>query len=274
MKKILLAVGILLVVILSFVFNKYDLDISIALTKYDSYFFEFFDDFGELPIYFGPIIFGAIYFNLSKKTLYKYLSAGISFLAYLIACVKVIGNLDFSLNLARVLLAIGLAGLFTLATVYAFSRIKKDTLHKIKDIAFLGLVVSLVSFGCVQLLKNVWGRVRFRDLSYDYSEFTNLFTINGLNGNHSFPSGHTNAGTSVLLIALLVPRFSNKKWLKCLVAILCFVYIATLAVSRIVVSAHYASDVLFGFLVGFTTICVTYSVLRRKGVIDASNNKC
>ena len=32
--------------------------------------------------------------------------------------------------------------------------------------------------------------------------------------------------------------------------------------------------VLFGFLVGFTTLCVTYSILRRKGVIDASNNKC
>lgn len=274
MKKTLLIIGILLVVILSVVFNKYDLDISIALTKYDSYFFEFFDDFGEIPIYFGPIIFGGVYFSLSKKTLHKCLSALTSFIAYLIACIKVVGNLDYSLSLARILLSVGIASLLTLITIYAFLKVKKETLHKIKDIAFLGLVVSLVSFGCVQLLKNVWGRVRFRDLSYDYSEFTNLFTINGLNGNHSFPSGHTNAGTSILLIALLVPRFSNKKWLKYLIASLCFVYIVVLAVSRIVVSAHYASDVLFGFLVGFTTICVTYSVLRRKGVIDASNNKC
>ena len=123
-------------------------------------------------------------------------------------------------------------------------------------------------------MKNTWGRVRFRDLSDDYSEFTSLFTINGLTGHHSFPSGHTNAGTSILLIALLVPRFSDKKWLKYLITGLCFVYIAALAVARIVVRAHYASDVLFGFLVGFTTLCVTYSILRRKGVINASNNKC
>ena len=211
---------------------------------------------------------------MSKKTLYKGLSAGITFIASLIAAIKVIDNMDYSLNLARVLLSIGVAILLTLVTMYAFLKVNKETLHSIKDIAFLGFVVSLVSVSCIELVKNIWGRVRFRDLSSDYSEFTNLFTINGFNGHKSFPSGHTNAGTSILLLALLVPRLSDKKWLKHLVTSVCFIYITTLAVSRIVVSAHYASDVLFGFLVGFTTLCVTYIVLRRKGVIDASNNKC
>lgn len=274
MKKILLGLAVVVFVTLCFVFNRFDLDISIALTKYDSYFFEFFDDFGELPIYFGPIIFGSTFYYLSKKLLYKYLSAAVTFIASLIASVKVIGNLDFSLSFGRILLAIVIAILITLITLGIFSKIKEETLHKIKDIAFLGLIVSVVSFGAIQLLKNVWGRVRFRDLSSDYSEFTNLFTINGLNGNHSFPSGHTNAGTSILIISLLVPRFTNKKWVKYLVTALCFVYIATLAVSRVIVSAHYASDVLVGFVVGFTTLCITYHVLNRKGVINASNNKC
>ena len=101
-----------------------------------------------------------------------------------------------------------------------------------------------------------------------------MFHINGVNGHKSFPSGHTNAGTSILLIALLVPRFTDKKWIKYLVATLCFAYIAILAFSRIVVSAHYASDVLCGFIVGFTTLCVTYIVLKRKGVINVAGNKC
>ena len=274
MKRVLLVISLLLIVTLSVVFNKYDLDISIFLTKHGGYFFEFFDDFGELPIYFGPIIFGGVYFCLSKKNIYKFLAALVSFIAYLIASIKVIGNLDYSLNLTRVLFGVVISLVLTLITLYVFSKINKDVLDKIKDLALLGLVVSVVSFGCVQLLKNTWGRVRFRDLSDDYSEFTSLFTINGLTGHHSFPSGHTNAGTSILLIALLVPRFSDKKWLKYLITGLCFVYIAALAVARIVVRAHYASDVLFGFLVGFTTLCVTYSILRRKGVINASNNKC
>ena len=167
-----------------------------------------------------------------------------------------------------------MAVILTVITVFAFSKISKDKLDKIKDLALLGLIVSVVSFAEIQVIKNLWGRVRFRDLSSDYSEFTNLFTINGINGNHSFPSGHTNAGTSILLISLLVPRFTGKKWIKYLTTSLCFIYIAILAFSRIVVSAHYASDVLVGFVVGFTTLCVTYHILNRKGVINASSNKC
>ena len=123
-------------------------------------------------------------------------------------------------------------------------------------------------------MKYTWGRVRFRDLSADYSEFTRLFHINGLTGHKSFPSGHTNAGTSILLIALIVPRLTDKKIIKHIVTCLCFVYIAVLAVSRIVVSAHYASDVLCGFVVGFTTLCVSYIILKRKGVINVTSNKC
>ena len=46
------------------IFNFYDLEISITLTKYDGPFYEFFDDFGELPIYIGPVLFGAIYFSI------------------------------------------------------------------------------------------------------------------------------------------------------------------------------------------------------------------
>mgnify|MGYP003431176867 CR=1 FL=1 len=69
-------------------------------------------------------------------------------------------------------------------------------------------------------------------------------------------------------------KFTNKKWVKNLVTTLCFVYIATLAFSRIVVSAHYASDVMCGFVVGFTTFCLTYYVFKRKGVMDVTGDKC
>ena len=66
----------------------------------------------------------------------------------------------------------------------------------------------------------------------------------------------------------------NKKWIKYLVTTLCFIYIIVLAVSRIVVSAHYASDVLVGFVVGFTTIYITHMILRKRGVLNVAGNKC
>lgn len=274
MRKIVFSVLLFLFLILCFIFNKYDLDISISLTKYYNNFFEFLDDFGELPIYFGPILFGTVYFCLFKEKYQKVLCLLVSFLAYLIAFIKVVHNMDYSYSLFNIGLCLISALLFSILTVYLFSKFKNSTLEIIKDIAILGVIVTVISFISTEMLKYLWGRVRFRDLSSDYSEFTRLLEINGLNGHKSFPSGHTNAGTSILLIALIVPRFSDKKWLKYLVTVLCFSYIFILAISRIIVSAHYASDVLCGFVVGFTTLCVTYSVLKRKGVINVTSNKC
>lgn len=274
MKKIIFSFLICLFLILCLIFNKYDLDISISLTKYYNSFFEFLDDFGEFPIYVGPILFGSVYFYLFKEKYQKMLCALVSFLSYSIALIKIVHNMGYSYNALNVSGCLTSSLLLSILTLYLFSKIKKSNLEAIKDIAVLGIVVTAISFISTEILKYTWGRVRFRDLSSDYSEFTRLFQINGLNGHKSFPSGHTNAGTSILLVSLLVPRFSSKKWLKYIVSVLCFSYIFILAISRVIVSAHYASDVLCGFMVGFITLCITYISLKRKGVINVTSNKC
>lgn len=273
-KKIAFSSAVIIFFCLCIIFNFYDLDISIALTKYDGPFYEFFDDFGELPIYFGPIMFGAICFNDVKEKRKKMLSLSIVEVAYLIASVKVVHNMEYSFNLINILISLIVSILFSAITIYLFSKIKEETRDSIKDIALLALIVSVVSFSCTGIIKCFWGRVRFRDLSDDYREFTRLFHINGINGNKSFPSGHTNAGTSILILSMLAPRLTDKKWIKYLITTLCFAYIIVLAISRIVVSAHYASDVLVGFVVGFTTICITHMVLRKRGVLNVTSNKC
>jgi len=274
MKKIALIISAIVFIILCIVFSKFDLDISIYLTKFDGPFYEFFDDYGELPIYVGPILFGSIYYYLSEKTSYKFASAGITSLTYLIAVYKVFHNKEISMNLNSTSLIFTITTLLVLINFMVFSKIKKENLEKVKDLALVGLIATLVSITCIELLKLTWGRVRFRDLSSDYSKFTNLFTINGYTGNKSFPSGHTNAATNILLISLIVPRFTDKKWLKNLVIGLCFSYALLVAFSRIVVSAHYASDVLVGFVVGLLTISFVYYGLKRRGVIDVTSNKC
>jgi len=274
MKKVVLSILFIVFVVLCVVFNSYDLDISIALTKLDGPFFEFFDDFGELPIYIGPIMFGAIYFYLSKKIFYKLASLGITGGAYLVAVYKVFDNKEIELSLGSIALILAITLVLFLITIFAFSKMKRETMEKIKDLALVGLITTVVSVLSVQTLKLAWGRVRFRDLSSDYSEFTRLFTINGYTGNESFPSGHTNAAASILLLSLIVPRFTDKKWLKNLVIGLCFAYPAIVAFSRIVVSAHYASDVMVGFVIGLLSISLTYYILKRKGVINVASDKC
>jgi membrane-associated phospholipid phosphatase len=270
-KKIIWGSLLAVFIVLCFIFNKYDLNISIYLTQFDNSFYEFFDDYGELPIYIGPILFGAIYSRFASKKRNKILISLVTFIAYAIACIKIIHNKDWNYNLVSISVAILVSIILCGITLIGFSKISKEKLEKIKDLALLGLLVSIVSYGCTEIVKYTWGRVRFRDLSSDYNEFTNLFKINWFTGHKSFPSGHTNAATSILLISMIVARLINNKIIKNLTVIGCFLYIFTVAFSRIVVSAHYASDVLVGFAIGFTTIVAIYNVLKRKGVINASN---
>ena len=139
------------------------------------------------------------------------------------------------------------------------------------DISWYGVMIGIGFLSALALSQQLF---KERDLSSDYREFTKLFHVNGYNGNKSFPSGHTNAGTTILVLALIIPRFTDKKWVKYLVTVLCFTYILCLQVARIMASAHYASDVLCGFVVSFTTLCVTYKIMKRKGIINVAGNKC
>ncbi|GGM57413.1 hypothetical protein GCM10010489_31240 [Microbacterium saperdae] len=86
------------------------------------------------------------------------------------------------------------------------------------------------SAGAVQLLKQLFGRARPEDMLVA-SDFG------------SFPSGHTaNAATIALVLWLVFPRV----W----IAIAGAVWILVMALSRTVLSVHWATDTLGGALVG------------------------
>jgi membrane-associated phospholipid phosphatase len=96
----------------------------------------------------------------------------------------------------------------------------------------------------IQVVKYFWGRVRFRELDAAFSQFTPWYLPQGLTGFDSFPSGHAAMGW--ILLALLV-LFANKKPLvKYSALTIIFMWGVTLALSRVVIGAHYSSDVLFG----------------------------
>lgn len=90
-------------------------------------------------------------------------------------------------------------------------------------------------------LKDLWGRYRPYELTSGNHEFTNWLTINGVNGHKSFPSGHTMAAT--LCIVFMV-RFNNKRKSFFIGGI---VYGVVIAISRVIVGAHFFSDVTFSF---------------------------
>ncbi|MCK2037642.1 phosphatase PAP2 family protein [Microbacterium sp. SSW1-49] len=102
--------------------------------------------------------------------------------------------------------------------------------------AVFAAICFAASAGAVQLLKQLFGRARPEDMLV-VSDFG------------SFPSGHTaNAATIALVLWLVFPRV----W----IAIGGAVWILVMALSRTILSVHWATDTLGGALVGAGVVLV------------------
>ena len=110
---------------------------------------------------------------------------------------------------------------------------------------------TLISFTVIKML---WGRMRFREMLPPYEGFSKWFIPQKPTTDDrfmSFPSGHTAQGSSMLMLTLLpvvFPKLEGKKWLFKGIA---FLWIFLVALSRIIVGAHFASDVTMGFTLAF-----------------------
>ncbi|WP_341955084.1 phosphatase PAP2 family protein [Microbacterium sp. LWH13-1.2] len=107
--------------------------------------------------------------------------------------------------------------------------------------AVFAAAAFLASAGAVQLLKQLFGRARPEDMIVvsDYG---------------SFPSGHTaNAATIAVVLWLVFPRV----W----TAILGILWVLAMAISRTLLSVHWATDTLGGALVGAGVVLVLGSVM-------------
>jgi membrane-associated phospholipid phosphatase len=103
----------------------------------------------------------------------------------------------------------------------------------------------------VQPIKLFWGRIRFRDLADNYSDFTAWYVPNGITGNQSFPSGH--AAMGFMLMALFVFIADKSFYKRIIVKGIIISWALTVCVSRVVIGAHFTSDVLFGSFIMITT---------------------
>ena len=281
------AIGGTLFLSLAVTFFFFDLNISIALAtdnlQNPNLFLKSCAAIGEFPIYIGPLLFGLVYGRTNKTKLWQLIANFVGFLVVYIASIRLIEGIFeefFSSELGltqQVLLAISSLLVYVLFFLL-FQKFDVNNLEKLRDVSLIMLIVSVASFAGVQVVKHIMGRARFRALDENYSEFTNFLTIReflgGLNGDNykSFPSGHTASAACLLTTTLIPLKLSNKKWLAPLTLAITFAYTFMIALSRVCIGAHYASDVLFGF--GCTTICyiVCYIVFIKKGWLNVRSN--
>ena len=247
----------------------FDLKLDIFLNNPKSPFAIWFCNTGEMPARLLPIIAGEAIFYFCEKTrdkiigLFVWLS-GSAYFGYHIARYFFIeeNNLVFGI----------LFGLGFGAFVLFFGRFVKfdeKTTKTLIILSFAGIIVMVGEVMIIESVKIIWGRVRFRDLlaAGSYDMFTPFTHPNGINGNKSFPSGHTaGAGMSYLLLTLpyLSEKFSRKKTLLFVIA---FCYTGIVALTRLIMGAHYLSDVAVGSAISFTCVIIATGVIEKKKLL-------
>lgn len=128
-------------------------------------------------------------------------------------------------------------------------------INKRKDLAFYSVISILTSLAIVFIIKSLYFRQRpFQDLR-----------VSSLDGskNSSFPSGH------VTRISALVPFV----WIYQKSRFFMWVVVALVAFSRIYLQAHYLSDVIFGFIVGYYTSLFFLYLSKKRNKLNSILNK-
>ena len=137
-------------------------------------------------------------------------------------------------------------------------------------LAIAGMGICAAETGLISLLKDLWGRVRFKSMEAPYADFTPWYVLNGMNGNHSFPSGHTaSAGMSYQLMLLPVVSEKCRKY-KTALFVTAFSYTSVVAFTRLVMGAHYLSDVTAGGIIAFSCVLIGMAALEK---VKAASHK-
>lgn len=256
----------------------FDYSFSQILYRESSTFGIFFAAFGEYPITLGFTAAGTMLLtahNRKKKTvgILQILLGGWFILSGTVMA-SVMPTLYLSLP-APIVAVIGL--LCSVLVVFFTFRLCRESDYKI--VLRIALVIICVIFAemlLVNLVKIPWGRARMRLVANDPraffmpwwqpgSELKTTLTMAGVAAEEfkSFPSGHTaNASTLMLLglLPLLRPRWESKQ---SLLFVIGFAWTFLVAFSRIIMGAHYLTDTIVGFTIGFGVQLITCFVVFR-----------
>ncbi len=263
----LLIFVILVWIILAVFFGFFDLNISIALVDENSAWGIFGADYGEAPGYglIGiaiPTLIGSYNKDIKKQKIPAYVTIAIGFLLFI---------LGFVFDEQDLILDGG--AIFICVTIFLIFMFNKDWQNFRKISAVITILAVLNPLIIVQLMKLFWGRIRFRDLAPSFIDFTPWFIPQGITGNQSFPSGHTSMSFMFVPLLILVKHRKLKHPVRIITTVLVLGWAIFVGLSRIVVGAHYASDVLFSAMMASVITILFYKQIYLKNSEEKSQNK-
>lgn len=256
MKRFTLISLVLLVVLLALLaIGDWDYTISRAIINENSIWAEFFNRFGELPAYLGLLIGATLLFSGRNKDVpWKNVLAwvfGILFIT-LFSFATAFIPINYAFEHAEegiptlwmiiaVLITIGLS----VFSIWLAQK-NRDAFLALNKHAWLLIILVLVEVIMVNVLKGIWARPRMRSIE-DISEFKHWYEIAGWTNNNelkSFPSGHTANAFVSLAYLIFLPYFKSIK--PRVYIAFAVVWGVLVALSRVVLGAHFLSDVIVG----------------------------
>jgi len=237
-------------IVLSVIFGIYDLKISEFLFDSENQAGNLVQSFGEIPgILFGLFAIFTFWagskFRSKKQKIIVFtggllISTGlITYLAKLFfEYFKAYFNFVSIRGISLALMAI----LVSLFGFYLFKTKLQKFSEKNYLFAKLSMLLIVISGLIVQFLKFLWGRIRYEDIVNGLGNFTAWYIPQGITGGSSFPSGH------VFLAWVLIPLFliiNKNKISKNIALLLTILFGLFISYERVIIGAHYTSDVLF-----------------------------
>ena len=258
-------------IVLLLIFSFTDLSISQTLFNRENKFAKFFGYWGGMPaLYVGMFSSAALIWTRPTDKKWKSVLNIVVFGAFLyyycnLGAISPIAGMKFADETKTVLgwVTTVIYIVLFLGISYLAYRSNPEGLRKA---AVIGLLLALATRICFEFLKTIWGRPRFRAMQDPVNEFKAWYQPQGIVSDDafkSFPSGHSaNAAGSIWLLTL--PGFVNKcKGKEGILLTISLLWTGCTMLARIIVGAHFASDVLFGaFMTMGLFQLITYAVNR------------
>lgn len=272
-KYTLLVISVLLVI---FAFT--DLQISNAIYNSNSSFGMIFEAIGEFPaavIATFCTVSLMLTRNEEKSVKYNLRTGGYIILLLLFALMAAMLPVKY-FNGPTVLIPI-IATLYIVISYIIAKKYSSTNREELRNAAIVGVLTFVFVVITFNLVKMGWGRERYRHMiaTGSFEGFSLWFIPQKLTTDNefmSFPSGHS-ANAAIMIWITLIPTFitslrEKKNWF----IGFSLLWILVVPISRIMVGAHFASDVTMGVTITLIIFAILESRYIKKEDIKCEEN--
>ena len=281
-RVIVFSIGIILLGVFTFT------DLQISMTLYvKNLYGRIFEVIGELPALF-LVLFGCVLLFRLRSRRNMIINVGIAalsgillFLFALMGGFMVWKYLNENIgSTLPVIVPIIISLLLIVLAIFLAGKVPKENAHEAVTYAIISIIYFISILIVMNVIKAYWGRMRMREMTDCLAQFTPWYEIHSRGGFDnvyaSFPSGHSMNSAAIILMTLLpnfMPGLAGKEKL---LKIAAYTWCVIVGSSRIVMGAHFASDVVAGIMISlmlFEIIRTLVYKVRQKETINPISNR-